>query len=396
MSKFQIGIILKRFFRNKLNYLVVILIGICFAFSIMVNSLTYSATEHYKKHIFNWIDNRIFYVRVGEKDDPSLESKKKELTNLLNSFPEVEGVFTYDSYMSYWSLPELLEEYPDWHDDIAIGVNGMVGTLEAAVGKDLPTTDDMVMVCPVAFYPYETTNGPVKEKRIDLTKYIGKTFTLKYIDTKKPKEFQVKLIGLYDNEVLNKNYSDCYVNYQTASKMNIEVLPKNDSYLYYELKNIVHEEKVTNALRELGYWPESKIFMHNKVALESMEVMVYISYGIFIISMFIALCLLYFNTIKNNSVIKMQKILGYTNHNLLLNYIVESMLLFIMSIICVIITSLILLIVFQKVIPLYYKAFNNIRIILSINAIISNIPIIFGLTIFIGILRLLATFKKNI
>ena len=64
----RIKIVLKKFFRNKLNYIICLLIAFCFSFSIMISSLTYSAKEYYENDIFNFVSYKLIGINVIQSD----------------------------------------------------------------------------------------------------------------------------------------------------------------------------------------------------------------------------------------------------------------------------------------------------------------------------------------
>lgn len=178
--KNRVKITFKKFFRNKLNYIVLLLIGICFSFSIIVNSLSYSATKYYEENLLNWVDNRIFSIRIGEPDDKELEEKREKLQNLLTSMDEIQGVFSSYSYLSFWSFPELTELHKEWKEEVNVQLDGTTGTINATYGNDLTQSKDMEIICPSVYYPYENAQGIDKTKSIDLKPYVGKTLKLKF------------------------------------------------------------------------------------------------------------------------------------------------------------------------------------------------------------------------
>lgn len=389
----RIKFIIKKFFRNKLNLIVLLMLGICFSFSTMINSLTYSATKYYNENLLNWIDNRIFSIKIADTESQETTKKIDELSHLLNSMDEVEGVFGRYSYSNFWDIKELSQYYPDSEEGVGIALDGVVGTIDAVEGKDLTSNDEMAMICPRTYYPFEIPDGVDKTRQIDLSAYVGKTLTLKYIDETNPKEFKIRLVGLYDNDILNKNYRRCYANYKTTEKINKEVLNLKNNYLYFELKNILYEEKVINTLNNMGYYPNSKVYLHNKVAIESMDTLVYVGYGIFLITIFISITINYFNILLSKDTIALNKILGYSNKNLILNYIFESIILFLLGVISEVVILQIMVIIFRKLIPFYLSSFNNIPILISPKAFINSIIELFIVTLFILIMKILILFN---
>lgn len=374
-------LIFKKFFRNKLNYIVFILIGLSFAFAIMINSLTYSAKVYFEDNVLNFVSYRQFSI-LGSEDNSILIEKLKKM-------PEIEGVFDSYGYVSSWTVPEF-SKYAIDKDVPGFWLAGVVGNVKSIIGEDLLNSDSPSMVCPNVYY-----SDSDKTNKIDLTEYVGKNLTLEYSDGIKSKEFSVKLVGLFDNDRLNQDYRTCYINYKDLEKMNKEVISFNNVNVYYELKNIVDENKVTNAIQEMGYFPEPIIFMDRSLAIESLDILVYISYILFIISMFVVSCIVYFNFIKNKSNISLNKSFGYSNKDITLNYFIQNIILFISSIITTVLLLNIILAIFKKVIPLYYPSFKYVELLISPTAFWLALLTMFVLCLILSLIFIIFSLKIN-
>ena len=229
-----------------------------------------------------------------------------------------------------------------------------------------------------------------------MSPYIGKNLKVQYINEKNPVEFSIKLVGLYDNQKMNKFYDSCFINYQPLEKMNHEADTFNSDVVFYELKNIVDEEKVTNQLREQGFWPDSVMDVDTDLAIDSLDMLVYLGYGLFVISMFIIACVISFNNSKNKSSIMLSKTYGYNNKKLLFSYLLEMLYLFLMSVLFSGILVFIIQLVFKKIIPMFYKTFEYITIYVSPFAILEAIIVILVLCILIGLINFAFSAKVNI
>lgn len=205
----------------------------------------------------------------------------------------------------------------------------------------------------------------------------------------------MKLVGLYDNDILNKNYRKCYTTAKTAEKITKEVIHYDNNYIYYELKNIIDEQKVTEYLIGNGYWPSAKVPFRNQIAIDSVKLLNKISFVIFIASIFIVLMIMYFNFIKNKKVLSLNRILGYSNKNIILNHVLESIILFIFSLISTAILSLIFLLLFRRLIPYYYSSFKYISILISPAEILNALIMIFIISILIGISMIIFSSMKG-
>ncbi len=373
----RIKIVLKKFFRNKLNYIICLLIAFCFSFSIMISSLTYSAKEYYENDIFNFVSYRIFSI--------SNPQNKESLIKTLNNMPEIESVFDSYGYMSPWELPSFYNYFSDTKTP-SIWLLGIGGSIDANNNQKINLTNKLEMVCPSMYIPYTQNGVPIKDKEIDLTSYVGKTLTIKYIDSNNPKEYEVKLVGLYDNDKIGKNYDMCYMNYQALEKINKEVLNLPKTNIYYELKNIIYEESVTNKLQNIGYYPDPVIFLNRMPAIDSLNMLVYISYGIFGVVAIIILALVYYKILKDKENNMLNKLLGYSNKNSLFNYVIDALLLFIFSIILLFVFVFLLLKIFKVIIPKYYTSFKNIPLLISYSSLIKTICLIFILSLLLNII----------
>ena len=353
----------------------------------MINSLNYSTKKYYENDVLNFTGYRQFAM-VG------VENKEK-VTEKLLSMKEVAGVFDIHGYISAWDSIELSEKYDDTEsEDIGFWMHGVAGEIESVVGEDLTSNDYMAMVCPLAYY-----SDSNKATKIDLTPYVGKDLTLKYLGDKSenPKTFKIKLVGLYDNERLDKGYRECFINYKSLEKMSKTVLPNASTQtLYYELKNIADSKKVEEEMKKMGYWPNSVIMFDNDLMIDSLDILIYISYGLFIASMFIIVCIIMFSIYKNKKNIALSKAFGYSNKNILLNYCVDSISLFLTSVISMLAFVYVILLLFKKYIPLYYKTFKYIKILVSPLALWNAVLTIFILCIIINLISYLISKNKNI
>jgi len=382
VSGLKSRILTKKFFRKKTNYLIAILIGLCFAFSIMIQSLTYSTRLYYEDNVFNFVTYKQFAILA--------QGNKSKLENILSEIPEIAGYFDSYGYTSYWYLPEF-EEYSKNGVLPSISLNGVASEIEVVIGNNLSNSNDLEMVCPNEYYT-DYSN----ETEIDLSPYIGKNLKVQYINEKNPVEFSIKLVGLYDNQKMNKFYDSCFINYQPLEKMNHEADTFNSDVVFYELKNIVDEEKVTNQLREQGFWPDSVMDVDTDLAIDSLDMLVYLGYGLFVISMFIIACVISFNNSKNKSSIMLSKTYGYNNKKLLFSYLLEMLYLFLMSVLFSGILVFIIQLVFKKIIPMFYKTFEYITIYVSPFAILEAIIVILVLCILIGLINFAFSAKVNI
>ncbi len=385
MPKFKI--VLHKFLRNKLNYIICLLIALCFSFSIIINSLSYSARKYYEDDIFNFVSYRVFSI-VNPIN-------RKDLINTLNNMNEIEGVFDSYGYMSPWELPEFNNYFKD-NKTPNMWLLGMIGDIKIIDNSKINLSEEMEMVCPNNYLPYEKDGKPVADKKIDLTPYIGKYINFRYIDENNPQEFKIKLVGLYDNDKINKNYNMCYMNYKALEKINKEVLNLPKTNVYYQLKNIADEEKVTTKLQEMGYYPDPIVFLNRMPALESLDLLVYISYGIFFISLFIVSCIIYYNILKNKKNFLINRTYGYSFKNNLINSIFESLILFFFSFLFTIIFNLVIYNIIKRIIPIYYPSFKNITIIISPVVFLQALLFILILCFLLNLISLILNHQKSI
>ncbi len=389
----RIKINLKKFFRNKLNYIIIMLLGICLSFSVIINSLSYSGRKYFEDNILNWVDYRNFILLPIENQE-----KRDKVINTLNSMPEVIAVHDRYSYLKAFNILE----FKDYYDgEEYVWVQGIGSPIKALKGQDLTTSDELEMICPVSYYPFDDINGlngKDTTRGIDLTPYIGKKLTLQYIDNKYPKTYKIKLVGLYDNDKLQRNYETCYMNYKALETIGKQLEPQKNQYnnIIYEIGNIIDEQKVSNTLKDMGYWPDSIIFGERTIALASMNALKYISYGMIALSTFIIILITIYNISKNKSNLMLNKTLGYKNKNLILNYLVDIICLFITSVFVSLIMIFILLNIFRKLIPKFYLTYKNIPIIISLNYLIKAIIILLGICILIGIINFIFNLKTNL
>ena len=178
--------------------------------------------------------------------------------------------------------------------------------------------------------------------------------------------------------------------------INKEVLKISNNNVYYQLKNIYDEQNVTNNLREMGYYPEPIIFLDRMPAMNSLDMLVYISDGIFLISIFIVLLIIYFNIRRNRKNSLINKAYGYSVKNLFVNSIFESLILFLNTLIFTFISLLLLFNVFKKIIPLYYATFKKIEIIISPVALIQDLFLILVIYLLLNAISLILTSLNNI
>ena len=385
MIIYRIKLILKKFLKNKVNFIIILLIGICFAFSILVNSLSYSAAEYFKDNVLNFVSYRQFMFFVDS------EEEREQANKLLKSMPEVETVFDDWGYLGAWYV----EEIPDANSKNKMASITLMGTgseVKSIVGEDLShNKNEASMVCPNSFY----LDDDLKNK-FDLTDYVGKTLTLKFIKESKTREFSVKLEGLFDNDRLNKFYSKCYIDYgHLTEMMKYAIDVREETLVHYEIKNAVYEEKVNQKLMEAGFYPTPIISMNKTLAVESIDLLIYINYGLFIITLFIISCLILYRLNKNKSVIMMNKIHGYTNKNLILDYFVEMTLIFILSIIFMSLISIVFLSIFRRYLKYIYPSFKYVKVLISPNVFASSVLLLLCLCFLISLISYFSTLKNQ-
>lgn len=156
--------------------------------------------------------------------------------------------------------------------------------------------------------------------------------------------------------------------------------------IYYELKDISDESKVTDELRKNGFWPEPIIFGNRTLAIESIDLLLYVSKGIFVISIFIVSCIMFYNFKSLKKSHMMQKIIGYSSGVLIVDYFVETLLTYILGVISMSIASLIFLILFRNVIPSIDSIFKYIEIMISPSVFCESIICLFVLSNLITII----------
>lgn len=384
MIKYRIILAIKKFFKNKLNYIIAILIGFSFSFSIVTNSLSYSAAKYFKSNVLNFVSYRQFFISAN-----SIEEQDK-IIKKLKSIPEIAGIIDNYGYMSAWKVKEL-EDISEKDNLANMTLSGTASEFKADIGENLSTsTDENYIVCPSTYY--SDSNKTVK---IDLTSYIGKNLTLKYIDNEKPREVSVKLIGLYDNDRLNQNYRRCYINYNNLSKFNNGLYNRDSYTIYYELKNIVYEEQVTKELQKAGFYPEPVVYMNRTLAVESIDLLIYINYGLTCISLFVISCIIIYNLNNLKDDIKIYKICGYSNKNLILNYMLEILNLFILGTFAIIIFLIFTLMIFRKVVPILYPSFKYVKMIISPSTLIFTIITFLLLCILINFINYITIYIKR-
>lgn len=376
MKSYRLKLILKRFFKNKLNYVIVLLIGLSFAFSLLVNSLSYSATEFFKENILNMAGYRQYFIRVEDSE------QLKKLEDKLKSMPNVVGYFDDTGYMSSWKFKDLKDDTED--DGLAnIVFSSVASDVKADIGNDLTlSTDENYIICPSTYY-----SDPDKTVKIDLKPYIGKELIIKSIDEKYDDEFKVRLVGLFDNEKINKNYRRCFINYNNLSKISKDIVIPDLTHMYYEIDNIENEEKVLNELKKDGYWSDPIIYGDRSLALESISSLNFISKCLLIISIIIVFLIIYYNVKSFRNNLYIHRAVGYSNKDFLIDYIVEMMNIFVLSFISLCIFSIITLAVFRKIIPHIYSTFKNVKIIISPMEFLIYVLLLFLLCILIFIIN---------
>lgn len=380
----RVNITLKKFFRNPLNYFITILVGVCFAFAILSNSLTYSAAKYFEDNVLNFVSYRQFYVSLER------ESEQERLTKLLKSLPEIEG-FTDDSgYMSAWKITDI-KDNTDTDGLANMILSGTAGNFHSDIGEDLTTsTEENYIVCPSTYY-----SDSNRTTKIDLTPFIGNTLTIKSIDDENNKNVQVKLVGLYDNDRLNQNYRRCYINYNNLSKISEESNNSKSYTVYYELKNIAYENKVNKILENEGFYSMPVVAIERKLAVESIDMVYNISYLLILLILLVLLCIFLYKLKNNIPNVKMKKILGYLNRSLFFNNLIETTALFISGILFTILSLPIILMLFRKYIPILYPTFKYVKILISPTIFITAILYYFVLCLIILFLNYIFSCLKK-
>jgi hypothetical protein len=380
---------IKKFFRQKINYLLVLLIGICLAFVCIVYSLPYSIRNYWEDNVLNDIRFRTYFIN-GQAKNTSLISK-------LESMDEIEGVFTFDGY--YVDVKAIglndEEELP------SIFLMGIKGKENVIIGDSITeeNKDENVMVCPNKYYPYYSVElgGYDKSKEIDLSKFLNKEIQVaSLLDSSKTETF--KIIDLYEAD---NDYADpqlCYTYYTHVEELNekFQTGVSSQNHLIFEIKNIVDENKVIDLLNSQNIYPIKAANINTEIALQSFDTLTKISY---IVLCFISLIIVLINFYKNKidqPNISINKLFGFTKSYIIKQSMFNSFLTFVWSIIVLIPLLFINLKIFQINLPKYDKNFKDVVFLVSWNSILQVLVILVIILFITSAINIIKNRRNNI
>ena len=390
-------LLIKKFFRQKSNYFLIILISICFAFSLTISSISNSIHAYWENTILNEIIFRTYELR----DLPNVDEAKK----ILDNISEVEGYFPSSDYtVNTW-----VKGINSDKDLPVMSLYGIVGSQKVVVGEEITNDnkDENVLICPNKYLPYYSTElrDYDESKEIDLTRFLNKTISLVSHEESdnKQKTAHFKIIGLYeaDNE-----YADpraCYTYYTNIEELRnlfetskYEITSSSDHDLLFQIKNIVDEEKVLKELENNGLYATKIAGINTQIALKSLYSLISVKKVITISLILILIFITLYKEKINRSNLSINKLIGYNNKNIIKQTIFNNALLLFCSFIILIPLTHIYLQVFQYYLPLYDNNFKDVTFALAFSNLINIFFIIMFIMIILTVISFLSNHKSNI
>ena len=250
-STFLLGV--KKFFRDKRNIILVILISLVFSLILFGFSYIKSINNYWDNSMKKLVDYRT-YIVTFDKQKYNLNTAIEK----LKSYEHVVEVFDEKTYLISMTVKD---------DKIVKDKNNgifLIGSIKTPIniieGDDLSnySGNEIPLICAKQFYPfieYKQENY-VKSKNIDLTNKIGYSFNMSFITSNELEK--VKIVGLYDAEENHTQGNVCYTTFDSVKKLNnkyqYDVFNNEEvNYTYMIIDNVKNESIVTNTIINDGF-----------------------------------------------------------------------------------------------------------------------------------------------
>lgn len=321
-----------------ITFSIILIILIAFTAS---NTIINFIEENINKNI----EYRTMYVKYDVMQE-SLSSVTKKLSEVKNVIKVIEQ----DKYQSYITIDKFKTNKTDGEINIIASDSTLLPPV--VVGRSPNSNDKNYLICPTKFIAdsnLSTRTDLTKEDYIDGKNFLKKEITIKYYSYDYSKEIpeilnryeeQYQLIGLYNTYDNYAKDNTCYTSFTNVARINENMSGNSEEYteeVYYHPIIIIDDSKNIDSVYEeitsMGYTPIKRMNIDrnliNNIKLISLSVIL-----IAIVVSIICMITIILKNIKDQEQeIGLLKALGYTNANISLSFLVESLIIGLISLI---------------------------------------------------------------
>lgn len=321
-----------------ITFSIILIILIAFTAS---NTIINFIEENINKNI----EYRTMYVKYDVMQE-SLSSVTKKLSEVKNVIKVIEQ----DKYQSYITIDKFKTNKTDGEINIIASDSTLLPPV--VVGRSPNSNDKNYLICPTKFIAdsnLSTRTDLTKEDYIDGKNFLKKEITIKYYSYDYSKEIpeilnryeeQYQLIGLYNTYDNYAKDNTCYTSFTNVARINENMSGNSEEYteeVYYHPIIIIDDSKNIDSVYEeitsMGYTPIKRMNIDrnliNNIKLISLSVILIA----IVISIICMITIILKNIKDQEQEIGLLKALGYTNANISLSFLVESLIIGLISLI---------------------------------------------------------------
>ncbi len=393
--------------KNLIYYKKRTICNIIITFSIiLIILITFTASNtiisFLEENINKNIEYRTMYVKYDVMEE-SLSSVMKKLSKVKNVIKVIEQ----DKYQSYITIDKFKTNKTDGEINIIASDSNLLPSIVA--GRNPNSNDKNYLICPTKFIAdsnLSTRTDLTKEDYIDGRKFLNKEITIKYYSYDYSKEIpevlnqyeeEFQLIGLYNTYDNYAKDNTCYTSFTNVAKINKNMSGNSEEYteeVYYHPIIIVNDSKnidsVFEEINSMGYTPIKRMNIDSNLIGNIKLICLSILLIAIVISIICMITIILKNIKEQEQEIGLLKALGYTNKNISLSFLVESLIIGLISFFISILIYTILYFIISNLI-------NNTNLIftkIAINYSWYSVLISFIIIIIIPIISTFTWFKK--
>lgn len=368
--------ILKKTLKNKLNYIIILLIVLLGSTILIGSSYYLGILKFWNDFTTKSYDFNLLMVFTYDNVD------KETFKNKLRNNERVKDVFDYTEYSSYAIFNDYVKENVNGEVNL---VGTVPNTKKIIYGKDL---DDETngMICPSIFLPdsliYHNNRYDIKNV-INLSDKIGKNINMSYGGEY---DISIPLIGIFDSEYDYSNPNFCYVNHATMGSLNKlyqPTLTNEGAPIFVLIENLEDAEDI------LDYSEISSYSITKRLNTEIGNKILFVTGIVSFVATFLSVIIIYLiysrRIIKEYKNISIMMIVGYDKRKIKQQFYMEGTIIYLISVIIYIGLS-------YFVINNFVKWFLSHKVSLSLISLNINILTVIVSSLFILISIFLAIY----
>ena len=374
--------LLKIQLRKKINIFSILVISISMCFVLILCSYKASVQKSINDSL-----NDLSFRSLSISSEKHVDQEKK---SILENIEHVTNV----SYEYYYRTSLKTEEFKN---DKLEGSFEIISANNKTIpqivkGTNFPDNDDYYMVCPENFYPgnFDNYANFSDKDRIDLDKYLNKQM----IFNSNEKNFNIKLIGIYQNSDYNLDEYLCYVNEKTMidimdnyynSIQSDQFDLENQTGFIINIDDAKNLESVKTELSQLGYNYKPIAYIAYDIIDNTVKPINKIIPTILILVFILIFILLEKDFKEDKKFYKLLSYLGYNNKYVIKIYTISSILKLLFCLFLSILLTSVGYIIFLIILKYHPFIFGKYRLILDIKSIIYIIGVLM-LTLLLSII----------